>query len=71
MPTHSALVFETCGNSTFTDRNCRPFLILTIILSVKCMQSKRNLMHFERFHFVDSALVAFRAAEASLQERLN
>jgi hypothetical protein len=35
------------------------------------MQSKRNLMHFERFHFVDSALVAFRAAEASLQERLN
>jgi hypothetical protein len=28
-------------------------------------------MHFERFHFIDSALVANCAAEASLQERLN
>jgi len=28
-------------------------------------------MHFQRFHFVDSALVALRAAEASFQKRLD
>jgi hypothetical protein len=71
MPTHSALAFAACENSILTDRNCRLFLILTRMLTRKCIQSKRNLMYFERFHFVDSALVAFRAAEASLQERLN
>jgi hypothetical protein len=31
----------------------------------------RNLMHFERLHFVHSALVPWRSAKASLQERLN
>jgi hypothetical protein len=35
------------------------------------MHSKRNRMHFQRFHFVDSALVALRAAEASFQKRLD
>jgi hypothetical protein len=31
----------------------------------------RNLRHFERLHFIDSALVPLRSTEASLQERLN